>query len=788
MKKAAGLDVNGWRDHVARNWTTIPGEDAVIDRIHVGSAGPLTSVVQIGEGRTALWIGGQPADLAPHGKGGGWGQIGDVSRRRSVRDLLEGRGGETAHLAAAFADFARRANHTVLAIEDSPDTIEAMQERLLNGMARARCGTPTLVWRTVLAALHAIDAGLIQDECIIGIVSHVSSGLSIQKLRIRSAGSRGGILTPERKALATILEGSAGLRGLVTLARQAAIGADGYSARTAHRTQTRTIGRVAFGMQHEPEIVRLDKGGWEVIDAPVLPASALNPTERVVDLSDCAEVFFETVTEGRVCAEVRALARTRGLNIDTTLLPDAVARGALVAAQRMANGDPVYYDFLPRISTIVFGKTGATNYDLIDETETLEAGRIYRSPQPAKLAIPKGVVDVSIYLRKDAEAHPRKATVTLDMAPTCDIPVSVWVEQKPAAGRAKIVLDASAMSRSFQVDWDNADDDPRDWDDIIASLATPPPAIPDRLVLSCGLEPWEASNRGPGMINLLAEAQESSSPNWETLAQKAMARPHGNYCVSSDGLLPIGLPNLAAWDLDRVVARALAVTRQRLEDGPMHAESNNAALQFLTWQFRRCPSVVSEWLLDCIENHAGQIGTHPFAQTAANWTLLYQGLARTAIRPEIEQRILRAILDSNPTPWKWNREIACLALLISRSETAPQLLSRKDIDCIGQRIVVEIQREVGTEYTRFYYTNLLAAGIFRYRRIEPHALLVDHDPLGNKLLGAFDAVRCDFIDRSLPSKAFKRKRERYVPIMEDLLRYVRGEGGNSGLLINSYNA
>ena len=173
-----------------------------------------------------------------------------------------------------------------------------------------------------------------------------------------------------------------------------------------------------------------------------------------------------------------ALACARGLGIDTTLLPDAVARGALVAAQRMADGGPVYFDFLPRISTIVFGQNGAANYDLIDEAETLDAGRIYRSPRPAELAIPKGVDRVSVHLRKDAAPHPRKATVMLDAAPASDIPVPVWVEQKPAAGSARIFMDAPALSRSFQVDWDNAVDDPRDWDEIVASLATPPSRYP----------------------------------------------------------------------------------------------------------------------------------------------------------------------------------------------------------------------------------------------------------------------------------------------------------------------
>ena len=173
----------------------------------------------------------------------------------------------------------------------------------------------------------------------------------------------------------------------------------------------------------------------------------------------------------------------------------------------------------------------------------------------------------------------------------------------------------------------------------------------------------------------------------------------------------------------------------------------------------------------------------------SNWkllaqTLIHQGLARTLQDTGTEKRILRAILNRDPATWTWNRETACLALVISRSETAPSQLSRQDVDRIGQRIIRDMEGAIGTEYTKFYYTNLLAGGIFRYRQFEPYALLVERDPLADRLFGVFDAVRRDFAVRSHPSEGFIK----YLPIMEDLLRYLRGEDGNPGLLVSSYNA
>lgn len=791
MRKAAGLDVNGWRDRVARSWSVVPGEGTEVDAVHVGAAGPLTSVVEIGEAGSGRWIGGVQADLAPHGRGEGWGANGMPARRCWVRDLLEGAGGAKGGrgaLAAAIGAFARRADHTVLAIDDGPGTTEAMQERLLDGMAAARCGRPTLVWRTVLAALHAIETGRVAAEGTIGVVSHVAEGLSVQKLRIRAATARGGLLTPERRALAAMLTGEVGLRVMVAGARRAAVGPEGYSARTAHCATTQAVGRAALGLPLEPEIVRRADGGWEVVAD--IPSKALDPdlAGDLPDLSDCAQVFLETIAEGRARDDVESVARARGLRVDAVLAPDAVARGALVAARRMANGDPVYFDFLPRISTIVFGREGAETYDLIDEGETLEAGRLYRSPRPAMLAIPKGHSEVSVYLRKDAEARPRKATVTLGAAVASDLPVAVRVEQKPAAGRARIVMEASATSRSFRIDWDAAEEDAREWNEIVASLATPPPGIPERLVLGCGLEPWQATAHAPGMIELVAEARMSAAPDWARLAQRAMARPFKKYCVSSDGALPIGLPPSAERDLEEVVGSAMDVSRRRLGAERRQVEGDNGALQFLTWQFRRCPEPVPEWLLDCVIGHAGRTGTHPFVQTASGWVLVYQGLARTVRTREMEDRVLRAILDRDPSTWSWRCETACLGMLISRSETTPYLLSRTDVDRIVERIVHEMEGELGGQYTKLHYASMLAGGVLRYRLTEPYALLAGRDPSANRLRQVVEAIRRDLASRRNADGPMIRRRDKYVPILEEIMRFLDGEGGNPDILTTIYDA
>ena len=126
----------------------------------------------------------------------------------------------------------------------------------------------------------------------------------------------------------------------------------------------------------------------------------------------------------------------------------AVARGALLAAGRAGDGALIYFDFLPRWSTIVFGTDGAANFDLIRPEETLKAGRIYRSPEAASLAIPAGQENVSFYLRKEAADRPRKAIVSLGAPLRRQAAVSLSVEPKTAAGRADII-GSSAFEAGF---------------------------------------------------------------------------------------------------------------------------------------------------------------------------------------------------------------------------------------------------------------------------------------------------------------------------------------------------
>ena len=789
-RKISGHDVNGWRDYTARNWSSLPGEGEQTGEVAFNESGPLTSVVRVGKDATSRWVGGRQADIAPHGNGTGWGEVGLEDRRIYLRTMLEARDSTQTQLSAAFKSPVQGAGWNVIAIDDTPDTTELVREYILAAAGRAKLRNPMLVWRPVLAALHAVEVGLVSRESTVATISQSTLGLSVQTLRLRRARGRGSeILAPERRRTAELIPGAIGYAALVSHSRTIAVGSEGFSARTAHLAQARSVGQLALGLPCPTEVLRQPNGGWSFVDLTndnVLPETMLDAS--LPNLDDCATVFIETLAEGPVRDALFALAAREIGRAPVLLPPNAVANGALVAARRFSDGDPVYFDFLPRLSTIIFGGDGATNLDLIDETETLEAGHVYRSPEPATFHIPTGHDVVSVFLRKEAEPHPRKATINLDAPLKSPSPVSLWVEQKPAAGRARIVLEASALGRHFTIDWDQAEDDTRDWEEIISSFMDVAPSIPERLILKTGLTPWEDSGRAGGLFTLLEKESSKTRVDWDTLAKRLAARPFGEYCISSDGDLPSDIDELYIEHLNTLTSLALETTRSRLGSSPEPSNNDNAALKFLTWQFRRCPAIVAEWLIDCIENRQLPMFWHPFVQHHSSWTLVYQGLGRITGDEATERRVLKILLGTDIRGWNWRLESATVAFLLSRSDTAPLCLDRTDITQLVQRTVGDFEDNLRTEYTKFHYAPFLLAGLLRWRIKEPKGLLLGYDPLADHLLSVIERAERDLRKRRRPSPGLKKRRTKYLPILADLRSELEGKGSNPDLLLNIYGA
>jgi hypothetical protein len=534
-----------------------------------------------------------------------------------------------------------------------------------------------------------------------------------------------------------------------------------------------------------PEIIRAQNSDWEVLDLSGYDASAnIQIAHAGFDLKECDVVLFETLTEGKLKDVLRASVESASPVPVKALPAPTVANGALSAARRAGDGDPVFFDFLPRLSTIVFGPSGAKNFDLIRPEETLEAGRTYRSPEPAALAIPAGQESISVYLRKEAAPPPRKAAVALGKSLKEQAAVSLWVEQKPAAGRARILMEAPSLGRHFTLEWKDAEEDERSWEEIIQSLDARV-SIPQRLVLPCGTHAWQDSARSAGLLSLLRTEPERLTPDWETLALKLAQRSFGEYCISSDGEIPADIESEDVERLDILTERALDFTRRRLSEESGNGKEDNSALKFLTWQFRRCPPEVASWLMDCIQTPDRP---HPFVQHQASWKLIYQGLGRIMNGDEAERRAMEILLSSEIEGWVWNRESACMAFLLSRSDTAPLHLVRRDVERLAARTIADFRRNIGGEYTMATYAPFLLAGLLRWRLKEPTALLSGVDPLAADFLAVIDETEDDLVGRRRPSPNLRRRREKILPILRDLKAELAGEGTNPDLLLDIYGA
>jgi hypothetical protein len=328
------------------------------------------------------------------------------------------------------------------------------------------------------------------------------------------------------------------------------------------------------------------------------------------------------------------------------------------------------------------------------------------------------------------------------------------------------------------VDWGAAEDIHQDWDRLVAGLATPVPTIPARLVLPCGMQAWHDSPRAPGRLSLLSRNVERRRVDWDSLAARLSSRPEGRYCISSDGKLPDAVPGEARAQLTRLTERAIAELEEQIAG---RAAPDTGPLKFLTWQFRLCPASVADNLIAALEGDTAvsRLFSHP-----SHWKLALQGLGRIAGSAAQERAALGALLGRTPARWTWQRETACAAFLLSRSDSAPTFLARCDVEALVARVVAEFRDNRGTEYTTFFYAPFLLVGLLRWRLVDRHALVAGRDPAADRLDDAINATLPD-----LRRVAARRPvLSKYLKILEDAQDELRGEGTNPELLMDIYRS
>jgi hypothetical protein len=627
MKRLVGYDLNGWHDFSARNWLEVPGQEDLEGQDQVINGGLGSVVVKVGSVlQGAGFVGGVQALRAPHGRGTGWGDVGANEKRTNLLKLLDHPSDHKAEISSAiFAMADARKATAVLAIPDIPVLDEDHQDALLNCLRTLRASRILLVWRPVLTVLAALeDLSDVQWENVsnIGVIGHNSKGFASQRLQLRKEK----LFAPERRSLGRQHNCALGLETLLIRANEALKEPSANPQRTEHIEVSQLPFKLALGHVCETEPLRKWNGSWEVVSPPeelAFPKVSI-PKELVEHLADCDIILFHTPSIGSVRDNVvGSLEEQIGTTIHC-LEPQAIARGALKAGARLLGNQPVYYDFLPQISTIIQDSDGTKNYDLIPPDALLPAGQSYRSSQPARLGLVAGMQEIKVHLKKENDATPRLAVVSLATPPAANTPVELHLEQTPAAGRARLTLLSKAFTGPMVVDWQKAEELDQGWEEVIESLEPEKPTVPNRLVLPCGTDTWFEQDNRPGLDELLDRELIKSQPDWGVLASKLSSRSFGKYSISSDGEFPDELPQSLRSQLQDTISIAEKDVHARL-DGT--GSKDNQSLRFLTWLFHMCPEWVVPHLLDGAE---AQTGNHPFVKSGGSRALMLQGIGRTA--------------------------------------------------------------------------------------------------------------------------------------------------------------
>ncbi len=445
--KLVGYDVNGWYDSVAIGHPEEP-EASTFKRGMVGG-----SVVNVGSHQEE-WLGGEAAALAPHGRGAAWGPIGVSARRQRLHTVIGNVEHDASLLAAGIRALATDSTVGVVAIDDVGEVRDNHMERWVKAMRDAGCRQRRLhVWRPVLSALYALQSNLINNLDNVTVVSQAPSGVATQAIRIVQ---RDGIAMPERRGPGQLHKSDRwGMEGILQRVSSGIASASGIAA-------TDTAYRAAVGAECGPELVRLQSGQWKVARPLAMGIDAQGGSEPLpASFAPRQCVLIETTaTGGRRDAFVAAVMKqlTAKHDVRCIVLPfGAVAEGGLFAARRVHVDIPVYLDYLPQVKTIVMNPDlTAESKDLIPIGETVPAGQVYRTREPALFSIEKGTEQLDIYLYKELEPRPRLAKVDLPNRMKARSKITLRVEQTPAEGTAILKIEGDDLPYPITVDWNKA--------------------------------------------------------------------------------------------------------------------------------------------------------------------------------------------------------------------------------------------------------------------------------------------------------------------------------------------
>jgi hypothetical protein len=781
-RRIVGLDLNGRFDLAARDWRE--DEDAV---------GPLESEIVHGGTCAAVvmtrnnrLIAGPQAVLAPHGRGKGWGEIGDPSRRRPLAEALDRGAQDQADaeaVEAAVYALARESAEVVVAVPDLADFGEAEQGAMIAAMS-ARHRRVRLLWRPVAIFLDLLRTGWISPEAAgarFRLLMHVGAGIEDQVLTLRTDPDHPGHLAPQRDGPGQLCAPEAGLDALFDRARHA-VRARNASVDWAHCEPSR-LGPALLTGDAAPgdiEVLRAWNATWTAVAAqdlaqeyPGLSDVDLRPANALV-----AATFLVTPLAGRV-AETLGQAVTRSVGPLTLVGPEAVARGCLRAGRLIERGLPHYFDRLEPVAIAVLRGDTPEFEHLIPPGAVVPANREYVSREIGGFVWRQGKADTEFYIRK-GDSEVRHWVVTKPPGPPENVPVTLRIRQTPGQSWARLTVGSAeweALSRSpIALDWETLTPLDLTPDEVLEKLRTPPPTVPERIVGRPHIDLWNGAywtgDGRPSELACAAFGGGSALPGrWASVLSRSRRHPDPPnerfWLVGTDGDLPNSLDAqvregfLAA--LNQMAQQVCAATLR-------HPPRDNNLLKALTWCFALCPEAAQDRILDALEANA-QGRRHPLSEPSHAVRVLRQGAGRAVSGVPRLTRLFR-YLEQAPLN---NDTINALAMALTRRAEAPEALTRDQVDEFLRRLGLELLDQIVRRSFRLRFRNTLSAiaGLFRWRLREPYALLAGRDPVAADLRA--NLVRAKDMLMNLRYRN-DSQRDKKIAQIEAIIEYLDGRG------------
>lgn len=826
-----GIDLNGIRDVLARCERADEAETEIVDLgVHSG-------FIRLQSTDDGVWLGGAQTELAPHGRGPGWGQIGVVENRIDVLQILEelrnSDPGDTTRqaLTSALSGVAGDTDLAVLAVPDTPRYDETFRHRYLGLLKRVDGMRPFLLWRPVAATLGwiATDPSQARPGRNVAILSLMMDGVHLSVLSLeeeRHGGVR--LVVPQRSRPGCMVGASFRGEVLVEEAQSWLVDESGLPA-TVVESGALSPWRFAIGTKPLPELARLHSNrGWKKL--PQLDCGCPRPDER-----DLSEDFLEglrtadvLLVEGPLAGNLtwcdgvlRAVNAHQRLPV-VALDHNEVARGCLMAAIRHRLGQPIYFDFLPQLRINAMVGQDAVFVDLIAHGARCRGGEPFRDNAPGEYFVDKGAEELTLWLFKEDFARGRKARPKLPAVADRSYRLSVSVEQVPGQGFAEVRISSLEFDRLRQspvtLDWAEMEETEQTREEILMALAEQcrtALAWPDTAVKSGNPFVWRRGNPGGNLVALLANYRTTPLLSHERIDKRVWRRLkelrqrfERPYALSlqeriskstfralrSDGRLPepmgyYRIPEDAGVELDRTLAKLeedLAAL-QRCFGRWIGQEVLGDVLGFATWCFWRCPTSIADVLLG---TYGGEYSYN------IQHTLLCEGVARVVSTTDQLKLYFKALERRLERKRRMTTaDYGGLARVLGTSDEAARILSRDLVDRIVEETVKVIEGENGKGYGSAYKTRFktalgMLAALLRHRQARPAFLDPDHDPAARRVLASLGtaerrlglAIQTKRPKARSPSPLAAKRLRANAEIIGELKEFIHLKGGNPNLI------